>query len=97
MAGLAEGFDAKPDQIERAGELERGKKLRAGKDHSRYAKSAADDVDKSAQRRAEGGGDSGFPASRQRPCGDVENGGARNGGNDQGRQQEQQEIRTAHV
>src|SRR5882757_6824113 len=92
MAGLAEGLDAEPDQIERADKLEQGKKLRAGKDHRRYAKSAADDMDKSAQCCAEGRGDSGLPASRQRPGGDVEDGGTGNGGNDQGCQQEQREV-----
>ena len=34
---LAKGPDAEPDQIERAGELQRGEKLRAGKDDRRDA------------------------------------------------------------
>jgi hypothetical protein len=47
MSRLHDGPDTKPDQIESAEQLERRKKLRAGKNDRRDAKAASDNVNES--------------------------------------------------
>jgi hypothetical protein len=51
-AGVAEGLDAEPDQIDRADELECGEELRAGQNDCRDAQAAGGDVNQSAACRA---------------------------------------------
>jgi hypothetical protein len=63
IAGFAKCPDAKPDQIERSGEFERGKQLRTGKDEGGDAERAGDHMDQPAERRPERRGDAGFPAA----------------------------------
>jgi hypothetical protein len=96
FACFADGSDAKPDQIEGAGQLEHGEELRAGENDRRDAEAARNHVHKATQCRAEGGGDAGLPASRQCSCRHVENAGPGNCGNDHRGQQEQREVSAAH-
>src|ERR1700704_3266109 len=96
VSRFADGSDAKPDQIEGAGQLEQGEELRAGKYDRRDAEAARDNVHKATQCGAEGGGDAGLAAPRQRSCRHVENAGPGNCGNDHRGQQEQREVSAAH-
>ena len=93
---LAQGLDADPHEVDRAGDLQDREGLGAGQHERRHADGARRDVNEAAHAGADARGEAFVAAAGQGTRGDVEDARSRRHGDRQRRREEQGEVREIH-